>query len=725
MASPNEMKITEQQSNDHNPSMPPIPMLTIAPSIDIARGKHIQAENEVEGLTPTAHTISTKDHYSEQSEGSLDQVEASTMAMATPIDGIKSQLQSLMGAVTVAPLQWIITTPENYGLYDGQNEGLSDSDSNSGSSDAGDEKQSDSVSDDGEDDEQPDSDSGDNDDDEDEEGKSDSGDADSDGESGDADDEQSGSDSGDSDDEDEDQSDSDSDDDGEEEENEEEEAEEEEEEENMDVDDENTATPTGVNTDDGGNNSSSTPGSIEINHRDAERSDPGTPNLTSGSSEEDSDVSNNRDPVTATSLGLENRDGESSDVLEYAHGLSLLRTMQRVGVRMDNSRTARTPTSNASDQGNANSGQNQNAALVGREQAAEENGGAVSSDVPSEENAPGSSQEDEDMKSDSEEHEVSGTLSLRGGAGEPDMEAYLDEEETEPTGSESDLLPAEVPETPPRTTDSAREAQESGVTPNQDTEEDASESDIEACHGEEEIEPRGSRGRLLPSEIPETPPRGRHGEDPTDSDRDGGEAVSSPEIGTSRYPGYQRSEVDSEDTHEPAGPSEQDFNDDASEDTQEPAGPSEQDSDDDASEPEWDADCIEADHIQYPDENPESAPRSAQRLGDNLADFDLDEGEEIASGVDRVAILTGYRRSEADDEDDQAYEYQGGESSIDRQQTKGKSNDFSPNDEDDQADGDQSGESSVKRQQSKEKESDFSPQSKGKSRALIPTDPTS
>ena len=655
------MKITEQQSNDHNPTMPPIPMLTIAPSVDSARENQTQAENEVEVLTPIAHTISTKDHYSEQSEGS-PQVEAISTAMAIAIGGMNPQEQPPRKAVTVAPLQWIITTPEYYGLCDGHDEGLSDSGSDSapGSSDAGDEEQSDSVFDDGDDDEQPDSDSGDDDDDDDEEGQSDSGDTGGDGESdsdsGDADDErESDSDSGDGDDEDEDQSDSDSDDDCEEEENEEEEAEEEEE--DMDVDDEIDANPPDVHTDDGGNNSLNSPASVEIAHRDTECSDRGTPDLTSGSSEEDSDVSDNRGPVTATSLGLENGDGESSDRVEIADGVSVLMTTIQ--------RRARTSASNASDQGNANSSQIQRATPMDPEQAAEENGGAVSSDNASEGGAPASSQVDEDMKSDSEEDEVSGTLRLRGGAGEPEMEAYLDEEETELTGSEGPLEEFLGSQQVEETTNRQRETQESDVTPTQDMEEAASEPEMEGSHGEEEIELTGSDRLLLPSETPEspmrpgprsqrnedsensaneqgetqgqavspdqdsegtanqsdamiydrqddtnldapeileTPLRGRYSEDPTDVDRDRGEAVSSPEIGTSRYPSHQRSEVNSEDTQEPAGPSEQDVDDD----TSEPAVPSEQDSDDDTSEPDWDDYCLEARRFQHREQIPES-----------------------------------------------------------------------------------------------------------------------
>ena len=722
MASLNEMKLAKQQSNDHNPTTPPTPTVPIFPSVDTARKNQAQAENELEGLTPTTYATGTEDHHSEQAQGISDQVEASTTAMAKPVGSIYPQWQSLVGAVILAPLRWIITTPENYGADYGHDEGQSDSDSDFDSSDAGDEEQSDSDSGDGDDEQQSGSDSGDDDGEEEEQSDSDSGDAGggemSGSDSGDADDEkQSGSDSGDSDDEDEDQSDSDSGDDDEEEENEEEEAEEVKEEVDMDVDDETTATPPGVNTNDEGNNSSRPPGSIELTHRDAERSDSGMPDLTSDSSEEDNDGPNIRSPVTATSPGPENGDGESNDGGQAAEAASVLVNMRRgTGVTILELRPARTPASTTSDQSNVNSGQTQTVTPMGPEHAADENDVAVSSDVAFEEDALASSQEDEDMNSDSEEDEVSGTLNLRGGAGEPDMEALLSEEETELTDSESHLLPAEVPETPPRSTNSARETQGSGVTPTQEMEETASEPDMEASHGENETEVRGSEGRSLPAEIPETPPRttnskreaqepavtpnqdteeaasepdmggshgeedteltgsdgsaqnpetpsqprGRHGEEPNDLDSDGGEAASSPEIPGSFVPSYQRSEGGSEDTQEPADPLEQDFDDDTSED-------------------DWEADCIEADHFEFSEEIPDNPPRSAQRLGDDPADFDLDEGEDVPGAVDRVALLTGYRRSGPYDEDDQTDEYQGGESSSQPQQSKGKSKEINPN----------------------------------------------
>ena len=668
MASPNETKLAEQQSNDYSPTMPPIPMIPIIPSFDPARKNQTQAGNEVEILTPTTHTTGTEDHHSEQPEDSPDQLEASTAAMALQVGGTNPQRQPPIEAVPVAPLQWIITTPENYGADYGHDEGQSDSDSN----DAGDEEQPDSDSGDGGDEQQSNSDSGDA-----------GGGGDSGSDSGDADDEkQSGSDSDDNDDEDEEQSDSDSGDDDEEEENEEEEAEEVKEEEDMDVDDETIATPPGVNTNNGGNNSLITPASIEINHRDTERSDPGMPGLTSGSSEEDNDGPNIRSPVTATSPGPANGDGESSDGGQAAEAASVLMNMRRgTGVMILELRPARTPASTTSDQSNVNSGQTQTATPMAPEHAADENDVAVSFDVASEEDAPISSQEDvdmksdseedapasiqedEDMKSDSEEDEVSGTLRLRGGAGEPDVEGSHSEEEIEPTDSESHLLPAEVPETPPRTTNSARETQEPVVTPNQDTEEAASESNMEGSHGEEESELTSSEGRFLPAEIPETPPpsRGRrHGGDGNDPDRDEGGPASSPEIPGSFFHRYQRSEVNDEDT-------------------QDPADPLEQDPDDDTSEDDWEADCIEADHFEFREEIPENPPQSAQRLGDDPADFDLDEGEEVPSAVDRVALLTGYHRTGANDEDDQADRYQGGESSTQPQQSKGKSRDFTPN----------------------------------------------
>ena len=507
------------------------------------------------------------------------------------------------------------------------------------------------------------------------------------------------------------------------------------------------ATPTGVNTEDRGNNSSSTPASVEIDHRDPERSDPATPDLTSGSSEEDDDGPTTpfsidhgspsvttsagsdhvdedaRSPVTATSPGPENGDGKSN--------------------------ISMAPASTTSDDGNVNSSQTQKATAVSfKKQAAEENDSAVSSDVASEEDAPASRQEDEDMKSDFEEDEISETSGLptevpprttsgereaqetavtpdqdmEEAASEPDMEACHGEEEIELTGSEGPLLRAEIPESPLRTTSGEREAQETAVTPDQDMEEAASEPDMEACHGEEEIELTGSEGPLLRAEIPESPtrpgpgsprnedsehfgieqreaqgqaftpaqdlegtpnqpdamiydgqedddrdsleipetplpPRGRLSEDPNDSDLDEGEAVPIPEYRVSLFTGYQRSEVNGEDTQEPAGTSEQDF-------------------DDSASEPEWDSDYIEAEDDESLFEDPEITPQSAQRLGENPSDFDLDEGEEVSNPVDRVALLTGYLRSEANGEDDQADGDQGGESSIERNQSKGKSSGF-------------------------------------------------
>ncbi|KAM0800262.1 hypothetical protein BDR22DRAFT_973101 [Usnea florida] len=709
MAPPNETNLAEQHSNDQSPTTPPTLMIPMIPSSDPARKNQIQAEKKVEILTPTTHATGTEDHHSERVQGRPNQVEASTTAMDIPVGGINPQQQFASGAATVAPLQSIITTAENHGADYGHDEG-----------------QYDSISDDGGDEQKSGPGSGDddgNEDDENEHSDSDSGDTGGGGESGsdsgDADDEkQSGSDSGDGDDEDEEQSDSD---DGEEEENEEEEAEEVKEEENKDVDDETIVTPPGVNTNNRGNNSLITPASIEINHRDTERSDLGMPRLIYGSSEEDNDGPNNRSPATATARGLENGDGKSSDGVAIAEAASVLMTMrQRAGGTMEDSRTPSTPASTASDQGNVNSGQTQRVTPVVPEQAADENHDAVSSDVASEEDAPASNQEDEDMNSDFEEDEVSGTLGLRGGAGEPDVEGSHSEEEIEPTDSDSHLLPAEVPETPPRTPNSAREtaepavtptqdmegaasesdteaypddgeetrltgserrllpaeipetpprtidrrreAQGSGVTPIQDMEEAASEPDMEASHHEEEIELTGSDGRFHPAENPETPSqlRGRHGEDHNDSDHDEEGPASSPEIPGSFFPRYQRAEVDREDTQEPADISEQDFNDDTSED-------------------DWEADCTEADPFEFRDEMPESPVRPTHRLGDDLADFDLDEGEEVPSTEDRVARITGYHRPGSYDEYDRTYGYQRGESSIDRTQSKGKSKEMSPN----------------------------------------------
>ena len=567
MESPNETKLTEQQSNDHSPSTPPTPMIPLIQSFSPARKNQTQAGNEVGSPTPTTLTTGKQDHRSEQPEGSPDQVNASPTAMATPIGGgINPHQQSPMGAVAVAPFRWIITTPEDYAADYGYDKGQSDSDSDSKY--GGDEEQSDSNPNDSGDEQQSGSHSDDDDDhedDEEEHSDSDTGDArggrEPGSDSGEADNEkQPGSDYGAGDDEDEEQWGSDSGDDGEEEEEKEEEAGEGDE--DMDVDDEDTATPTGVSADEG-NNSLSAPGSIKITHRNAECSDPGIPGLTSGSSEEDINGPTIRGPVTATPPGPENWEGENSNWGEVAEAASAHRSTRRGAVvTMEEPRPAPTTTSTTLDVGNAVSDQAQTGTPVGPEEATEENDCAVSSNVAFEEDAPASSQEDEDMKTDSDEDEVSRTSRLRVGAGEPDLSASHDEEEIETTGSESPLLPAEIPETPPRTTNSARETQESGITPTQDMEEAASESDPSASHGEESIELPGSESQMLPTEIPETPPpRGRFGVDVHDSDRGegGGAAVSSPEIPESLFPRHHRSEVDGEDSQEPAAPPSQDI----------------------------------------------------------------------------------------------------------------------------------------------------------------------
>ena len=102
MASPDETKLSEQQSSNSNPTTPPAPVVAESPRTKIAENQAQEDDEEVI-LAPRADASDTENHHFEQAQRSPSPVAPDTAVEDTRAGIVESQQQDPIEMVATLP----------------------------------------------------------------------------------------------------------------------------------------------------------------------------------------------------------------------------------------------------------------------------------------------------------------------------------------------------------------------------------------------------------------------------------------------------------------------------------------------------------------------------------------------------------------------------------------------------------------------------------------------
>ncbi|KAF6231021.1 hypothetical protein HO173_010721 [Letharia columbiana] len=125
MASPNEVKLSEQQSSNSNPTTPTSPVVVEFPSAEIA-GDQAQEEDEAAVLTPMADASDTENRHSEQVRGDTNRLVSDTAVMVISAEAINPQQRALTEATEAVPPHRISSNSDDLGADDADQSDFND-----------------------------------------------------------------------------------------------------------------------------------------------------------------------------------------------------------------------------------------------------------------------------------------------------------------------------------------------------------------------------------------------------------------------------------------------------------------------------------------------------------------------------------------------------------------------------------------------------------------------
>ncbi|KAF6221967.1 hypothetical protein HO133_001935 [Letharia lupina] len=125
MASPNEVKLSEQQSSNSNPTTPTSPATVEFPSAEIA-GNEAQEEDEAAVLIPVADASDMENRHSEQVQGDSNRLVSDTAVMVISAGAINPQQRTLTEAAEAVPPHLISSTSDDLGADDAEQSDFND-----------------------------------------------------------------------------------------------------------------------------------------------------------------------------------------------------------------------------------------------------------------------------------------------------------------------------------------------------------------------------------------------------------------------------------------------------------------------------------------------------------------------------------------------------------------------------------------------------------------------
>lgn len=125
MASPNEVKLSEQQSSNSNSTTPTSPATVEFPSAEIA-GNQAQEEDEAAVLTPVADASDMENRHSEQVQGDSNRLVSDTAVMVISAEAINPQQRALTEATEAVPPHRISSNSDDLGADDADQSDFND-----------------------------------------------------------------------------------------------------------------------------------------------------------------------------------------------------------------------------------------------------------------------------------------------------------------------------------------------------------------------------------------------------------------------------------------------------------------------------------------------------------------------------------------------------------------------------------------------------------------------
>lgn len=125
MASPNEVKLSEQQSSNSNPTTPTSPATVELPSAEVA-GNEAQEEDEAAVLIPVADASDMENRHSEQVQGDSNRLVSDTAVMVISAGAINPQQRTLTEAAEAVPPHLISSTSDDLGADDAEQSDFND-----------------------------------------------------------------------------------------------------------------------------------------------------------------------------------------------------------------------------------------------------------------------------------------------------------------------------------------------------------------------------------------------------------------------------------------------------------------------------------------------------------------------------------------------------------------------------------------------------------------------